>query len=373
MLRTILRYRGNSQSVTYNKGSWQMTPTFSFQPFRQGLYSPKELFADFDPEYPESYAGVLDVRIYSEFVAAGGVATNDYLTAMTYALHDNAITQHLATFLSSRSVVAIMGGHSASRGGEVEGRTFRDAAHLAAKLAQGGFIVASGGGPGAMEATHLGALIKDENDLTEAIEQLSSKQEYWRLPPGADRLVRSNGSIDMGIASAIGAYLAPAFRMAMAHSRGDGGLGLPTWMYGHEPSTPFASKVAKYFQNSLREDGMLALATHGIIYVEGGPGTLQEVFQDVAQNYYHTFPAGLGAGYFSPMVFFGEFWTKKMPVHILFEVLFGKPRSGSEPPISWQEYTKYVKFTSDRKEAVDFIARFQPSRPNKALFLLRNE
>ena len=33
----------------------------------------------------------------------------------------------------------------------------------------------------------------------------------------------------------------------------DGGLGIPTWLYGHEPTTPFARVIAKYFQNSIRE------------------------------------------------------------------------------------------------------------------------
>lgn len=77
-----------------------------------------------------------------------------------------------------------------------------------------------------------------------------------------------------------------------------------------EPITPFAEHIAKYFQNSIREDGLLALATHGVIYVEGGAGTLQEIFQDACQNYYHSFPQGSnGSGYFSPMIFFGDFWN----------------------------------------------------------------
>jgi hypothetical protein len=80
----------------------------------------------------------------------------------------------------------------------------------------------------------------------------------------------------------------------------DGGrsLAVPTWHYGHEPLTPLATHVAKYFLNSIREDVLLALATNGIIYAPGRAGTLQEVFQDAAQNYYR------GDGPFSPMIFY---------------------------------------------------------------------
>src|SRR5260370_38022412 len=61
---------------------------------------------------------------------------------------------------------------------------------------------------------------------------------------------------------------------------------LPTWYYGHEPTTPFATHIAKYFQNSIREDGLIALAVHGIVSASGRAGTLQEIFQDTVRNYY---------------------------------------------------------------------------------------
>ena len=34
-------------------------------------------------------------------------------------------------------------------------------------------------------------------------------------------------------------------------------LAIPTWVYGSEPSTPFASAYAKYFQNSIREEALV--------------------------------------------------------------------------------------------------------------------
>ncbi|MEZ5228136.1 MAG: hypothetical protein R2710_16125 [Acidimicrobiales bacterium] len=64
-------------------------------------------------------------------------------------------------------------------------------------------------------------------------------------------------------------------------------LAVPTWFYGHEPSNPFASHLAKYFSNSEREAGLLAIADGGIVYVPGGPGRSRSL-QDAAQNAYRT-------------------------------------------------------------------------------------
>jgi predicted Rossmann-fold nucleotide-binding protein len=66
-------------------------------------------------------------------------------------------------------------------------------------------------------------------------------------------------------------------------------LAIPTWVNAGEPISQFASHIAKYFSNSIREDGMLAVATAGIVFAPGGAGTMQEIFQDAAQNAYRTF------------------------------------------------------------------------------------
>ena len=93
-------------------------------------------------------------------------------------------------------------------------------------------------------------------------------------------------------------------------------LGIPTWLYGHEPSTPFATHIAKFFENSIREDSILTLAFGGIIYTPGSAGTMQEIFQDAVQNHYLSF------GFSSPMVFLGQkYWTEEMPVYPLLQHL----------------------------------------------------
>ena len=96
-------------------------------------------------------------------------------------------------------------------------------------------------------------------------------------------------------------------------------LGVPTWLYGHEPATPFATHIAKYFDNSIREDSILTIAKGGIIYSPGSAGTMQEIFQEAVQNHYLSF------GYASPMIFLNKkYWTEEMPVYLLMEHLVQK-------------------------------------------------
>ena len=144
-----------------------------------------------------------------------------------------------------------------------------------------------------MEATHLGAWMagRSEDELREAVKMLACAPKFE----------------DEG-------WLASAFEVMARYPRDEKycSIGIPTWFYGHEPATPFASHIAKYFDNSIREDGLLAIAKGGVIYSPGSAGTMQEVFQDAAQNHYETF------GFASPMVFLGrEHWTKTMPVYPL--------------------------------------------------------
>ena len=98
-------------------------------------------------------------------------------------------------------------------------------------------------------------------------------------------------------------------------------LGIPTWLYGHEPSTPFATHIAKFFVNSVREDTILTVAFGGIIYTPGSAGTLQEIFQNAVQNHYLSF------GFASPMIFLGKhFWTEDVPVYPMIQQMMGTGR-----------------------------------------------
>jgi hypothetical protein len=235
------------------------------------------------------------------------------------ALHDNSISKAIqALLLQHPKVVAIMGGHGMIRGDAA----YIGVAHIAHELAHSGFFLASGGGPGAMEATHLGALFckRSAAELDSAIDTLKSVP---KLPSNVGKLVQSDGKIDPAIGAALHEWLVPAFKILKALPSDDLGisLGVPTWLYGYEPTTPFATHSGKYFQNSLREDGLVTLGVSGIVYAEGSAGTVQEIFQDAAQNFYGTF---------YPMVFLSSpaptgkhYWEERLPVRPLIQALLG--------------------------------------------------
>ena len=98
-------------------------------------------------------------------------------------------------------------------------------------------------------------------------------------------------------------------------------LGIPTWFYGHEPSNVFATAIAKYFRNALREAILLQICDAGIVFLPGAAGTVQEVFQDACENYYAAETS------VAPMVLVGRpYWTSTVPVWPLLQSLArGRP------------------------------------------------
>ena len=309
--------------------------------FRGILYSPQELLGEFDENDRDSFSRTLDFRVFREFVKTGRLAQSTYTDTIVQSLHDNSISYAMRSLLIDKPVAAIMGGHRTPRGCDA----YRNVVIMARELTRHNILMSSGGGPGAMEATHLGASLAQHDDATMewALAELATVPE---LPHGSD-LVALDGAINTRMLHALHAWQVPAFAVArrLDPAATIPSLAIPTWHYGHEPPTPLASHIAKYFQNSLREDGLLAVAKQGVIYTEGRAGTLQEVFQDAAQNYYKSFD------WFSPMVFFGEeHWLTEMPVVPLLKRLFK------------EEFDRHVLVTDDPLAAVAFIESFQPPR-----------
>ena len=329
-------------------------PKFETAP--TALYSIDQLFAGYDPAKPASFKDTLDFQIYLEFVSDGGAASTNKPQVLARAEHDCSILQLIAEALTGGKIVAIMGGHAVAR----NTKAYSDTAKAAALLTERGFLVITGGGPGAMEAAHLGAAVgKPGADLDQALALMAQG-----VPDSKGMPVKLTGDpadpiiIDPDAVKFLGEYYKAGWELRQQYPKG-GGLAIPTWMYGWEPTTVFAASVGKYFQNSIREDGLLAAATHGIIYAEGKAGTLQEVFQDAAQNYYRSFPAPaeLGHGHFSPMVFLGDFWTvddqadrrKTLPVKRLLDKLW---QAGSI------DTAKLVHYVSSPEQAADAISSF---------------
>lgn len=261
---------------------------------RHQLYAPSELYEGYQPHDLDSIPLCYDSRVYNHYIATGK-NPSDVRESLARYLHDHGIHTGLNAFLQrydSRRCVGIMGGHALQRTDTM----YRQIAHLSKHLTELGFYMVSGGGPGAMEATHLGAWMagRTPEDLDHAIDMLVPYPTFH----------------DQG-------WLISAFDVIDKYPQDRFvSLGIPTWLYGHEPSTPFATHIAKFFQNSIREDTILTIAYGGIIYTPGSAGTMQEIFQDAVQNHYLSF------GFASPMIFLGEaFWTEKMPIYPLLQNL----------------------------------------------------
>jgi len=112
----------------------------------------------------------------------------------------------------------------------------------------------------------------------------------------------------------------------------------------HEPSNLFASHIAKYFSNSIREDTLLAVSLYGIICAPGSAGTVQEIFMDATQNHYGTF------NYISPMVFLGKehYSVKTMIYPLLRQLAWGK------------EYYDLLHITDEPSEVLAFLQAHPP-------------
>jgi len=309
-----------------------------FESVPHSLYSRETLYRGFQPDDPSSWTRTADFAIYRHYVATGRGASGDPSLRMMQALHDNAVTMSAAEFLAGRKVAAIMGDHKLSR----QSAAYRNVAVLARRLTRSGILVCTGGGPGAMEAGHLGASLAPAGDgaLDAALERLAVRPV---VPPLMD-IVGADGTPDGKLAAEAHAWFRPAFEIAASLRDPSPSLAIPTWHYGHEPTTPLATHIAKYFQNSVREDGLLALAKQGIVFFEGKAGTLQEIFQDGAQNFYRSF------GGFSPMVLVGaEYWSNRLPVLPLMRKLFAPA-----------DFDKFILATDDIDAAARFIEEFEP-------------
>ena len=302
-----------------------------FTAHRAQLYTPEELFAGFDPTRPDGYAATFDARVYRHWVATGRQFPARIDESLARRLHDHSITDALLELLAGRRPVAIMGGHGLER----RDPRYATVARISRTLARDGYLMLSGGGPGAMEATHLGAWMAhvDDGALDRALELLAPR------PPGATP----------GTEYADADWLHRAWsvreRWPLAEVRYPS-IGIPTWMYGHEPPSAFATHVAKYFANSVREEGLLAVATHGVVFAPGSAGTIQEIFQDAAQNHYASF------GPAAPMVLLGrDHWTTHRPVWPLLEAL-----------AAGEGYRQLILLTDDEDAVVAAIRAHQPSR-----------
>src|SRR4051812_753655 len=281
-----------------------------YDPLRTTLYTRDELMAGWPGE-------TLDGRI-ERHVLEHGFRAPPAAEALAQRLHDHAIDVALSELLCAepKRVVGIMGGATTRR----DDPWYRRAAELARLLTRSGFVVATGGGPGTMEAANLGAFLASEEDaaLDEALRILSRAPAYEGDPRP---------------------YVAAAAAVRERFPSGEVSIAIPTWFYPGEPVGQFATHIAKYFANSIREDGLLSIAVSGIVFAPGRAGTVQELFQDAAQNAY-------GIRGKSPMVLFGSDYYDADPS--IYAVLRAQARR-------FGEFEELVTLADDPAEVLAFL------------------
>lgn len=291
-----------------------------YQPLRRDLYSWQELMKGYSATADNS----IDLGIYQHFDHSRNKPSMN--EALWQRLHDFSIDEALRRLLrfddnglTQRKSVGFMGGHSVGRNTE----NYRRAVRTAKLMTEAGYFVVSGGGPGIMEAANLGAYLsgKSEEELQWVFDTLDKAPMYT----------------DKGFHEA-------AFEILERFPDGAESLAIPTWFYGHEPSNLFASYIAKYFSNSIREDTLLAISLYGIVYAPGSAGTTQEIFQEAAQNHYATFD------FVSPMIFLGKerYEIDTLIYPLLRQLAYGK------------DYYDFLAITDEPAEVVDFLRAHPP-------------
>jgi predicted Rossmann-fold nucleotide-binding protein len=281
---------------------------------------------------PSTPGKSLDERIANHYIRHN-MNMPDVHEALAQRIHDHAIDEALYRFTNpagnagkKKKIVGVMGGHSMLR----TDLNYKLVAQIAWDLVRMGFSIVTGGGPGAMEAANFGAYLAgadhDETDLDSAIAKLSQFPDYQKHKPD---------------------YIRVATEVRQKYSDSGESLAIPTWAYSTEPTGQFSSRIGKYFSNSIREDGLLAIAAWGVIFAPGAAGTLQEIFQDIAHNSYWSFHSR------GPMVFLDEY---RVPPSI-FDVVLARAKA--------DQYDQMIGISSNRREIVQFILD-HPMVPEKA-------
>ena len=125
-----------------------------YSPGRDSLYTVDELMAGYESDAPMQS---LDARLAAH-VKACGIPPGDVEEAIAQVVHDQGVDQAMRAYVAAsvaegQHIVGVMGGASTPR----DAPAYRLAAATAKAISEAGFLVATGGGLGIMEAGNLGA------------------------------------------------------------------------------------------------------------------------------------------------------------------------------------------------------------------------
>jgi hypothetical protein len=243
------------------------------------LYTCEQLMRGYLPDEPASIAATFTFEQYLAFEPYTLPGRLDETGLAAIGSHDAAINALLLDYLygdgAPQKIVGVMGGHSVPR----SGIAYRDIADLARFLTNEGYLIVTGGGPGLMEAAHVGAYFSGLSPL--AWEGLLARLATINPGSAADvipyvELLPAGSGERLSPRDQEGLHAwyryAAELRAELDSSPGTS-LAISTWQYGREPVMPFATAYACYFQNSIRESQLVRESRAGMIYGKGGGGT----------------------------------------------------------------------------------------------------
>ncbi|GAA3299616.1 LOG family protein [Glutamicibacter nicotianae] len=291
------QFSGQGQQIVQATGGLCMSSgaQLPFETGARGLYTAEELYSGI---WTQTYQQVPDAKIYAYSQQHAAANADSDHSALATTLHDHHIGQALVSEVyegkfKDTPIIGVMGGHAMNRGTT----QYAQALELGRMITRAGYAVATGGGPGAMEAANAGAWLADygADEIATALQMLAEAPDAIHQRTGWARtalMVKERF---------------PSHRQS---------LGVPTWFYGHEPPNLFATQIAKFFTNSIREAILLEQSNGGLVVLPGAAGTVQEIFQDACENYY-----AIGARVV-PMVLVGrDYWRNDLPAWPLLQAL----------------------------------------------------
>ena len=195
---------------------------------------------------------------------------HDAFVTLLRAIHDDSISDALDEVIGTRPVAGVMGGHALERGSDA----YAGAALLGHTLATRG--------------PHRRHRRRARGDGGRQPRRLRPDRRGASTTPSPASPPSRRSCPDVGAWARVALDVHDdLLTTPLAHAEPQvRSIGIPTWFYGHEPPNVFCTGIAKYFSNALREDGLLARCTAGLVVLEGAAGTVQEVFQSATPLYY---------------------------------------------------------------------------------------